>query len=166
MLIIITICGIIGLLYYIKDKNLKTYDFFPQNKHYFLCILNILTALINIGAVVFIALFATNLITTVKRELLCMAVFITASCAFCSLLYSLFRKISIIASLIPVFTLAQLAVCPVFFYFKAVRPISRIFPVTYYLRGIYDTNYLYYALIYSAVCFLVSFILSKLSRNF
>ena len=166
LLIIITICGMAGLLYYIKDKNAKTYDFYPQNKRYFLCFLNVLTSLLNVGTVVLIAIFATRLNTKPSREILLMALFLLSSSAFCCLLYSVLRKVGIIASLIPILTVSELAVCPIFFYFKSVRLISHIFPVTYYLRGIYDTNYIYFALIYSAVCFSVSFIISKLSRNF
>ena len=162
--LIITLCGMAGALYYMQDKQSRTYDFFAENRKIILKFANITVPVIIVAFVALACLVVTGLSVGIFKEIACSAVFALACVSFCALISAFFQKINLFATVIPIITVAMIGVCPIFFNLRITKPFSYIFPVTYYLNSVYDARYLVYAACYSVICFLLTLMLHKKCR--
>ncbi len=162
--VIITVGGMAGALYYMQDKRRKTFDTVSESRRFYLAFIGIFVAVINIAAVCFIALLVTDMTGALYIELFSILTFSLSATSFCLLLYSLFPKIYLFASLIPIWAIGMIGICPVFFNFKSLEGLSLLFPVSYYLRSSYDGRYILFSLCFSAVCFLLARLFTKVNK--
>lgn len=159
--VIITLCGMAGALYYMQDVNSRTYDFIAENRRIFLNFANVSVAVINVAIVAFACLVITGISTVICKEIICMAVFVLSCLSFCALISAIFPRVNLFASVIPILTVAMIGVCPIFFNLRITKPLSYIFPVTYYLNSVYDGRYIAYAVCYTVFCFSLTLLLTK-----
>ncbi len=163
--VIITVCGMAGMLYYMQDKKRKTFDLIPEDRRFYLAYISVFIAVLNVAVVCFAALIVTGTTVAILKEIICILLFALSVSSFCVLLYSIFPKINLFASLIPVLTVALICICPVFYDFTELRALSHIFPVTYYLRAAYDNTYIMLTVLYTAVCFILARIITKINKT-
>ena len=162
--ILVFLCSMAAALYYMQDVKHHTFDLVPETKLSFVAFASIMIATLNVGAVSFLALAFTGMSGAIFKELLILLCFALASTAFSMLLMRIFGNINLLGSVIPIFVIVMIAVCPVFFEFKEVRYIALLFAPTYYVKALYDGWYLLYMLLYAAVCFGLYFVIGKIKN--
>lgn len=162
--ILVLLCSMAAALYYMQDVKHHTFDLVPETKLSFVAFASIMIATLNVGAASFLALAFTGMSGAIFKELLILLGFALASTAFSMLLMRIFENINLLGSVIPIFVIVMIAVCPVFFEFKEVRYIALLFAPTYYVKAFYDEGYLLYMLLYATICFVLYFVIGKIKN--
>lgn len=163
--LIIVLGGMAASLYFIQDEKNGIFSFVAHRKKLLIEAACVTVATLNLSVTSLIILLASGICDLSLGEIV--AAFSYAFCcsAFCMVLRRLFGSVKLFASAIPALVIVIACVCPVFFTIKQVRPLSFLFPPTYYINVSHSNIYLLYMLLYFAVCFLISFIFSKFQKQ-
>ncbi len=162
--VVMVLCGMAAVLYYMVDEQKKTFSLIPYTKRIFIAFAEIITAVVNVAAVVLAALLITGMSVGLIKEIICLAIFVVCCGAFCLLLSQIFGNIRLFGSVMPIIIIAMIAVCPVFFSLKETATLALIFPPTYYINAIYNTEYLLYMMLYAAFCLGMSLLLNRVQK--
>ena len=124
------------------------------------------TAVLNIAVFVLIAAFAMGVSTAFWREALILLIFAVNSALFCTLLGQLIKNLNVYACVATFLTIAEIAICPIFFGFALQHYPQLLFPNTYYINSVHNNVYLRYSLIYCALlCLLLAAVYLKKRRK-
>ncbi|MBO4897218.1 MAG: ABC transporter permease [Clostridia bacterium] len=160
--LIIMLCAIAAAMLFIKDRKTGKYDWLKQSNHIIpaagLCV----SAALISGFAVLIAVYAAGINTSAGVEIISVLEYILAAAAFGTVICALFRSEGLIASLLPIFILVMLLICPIFFNFKALKPLKMLFPPYYYLNAVNEPRYLLYMPVYIVCTYTVAFILNRI----
>lgn len=162
--VVMVLCGMAAVLYYMLDEQRKTFALIPYTKRIYVEFAGVLIAVLNVALVVMISVFATGMAVGFLREFLSMLLFSLCSAAFCLLLSQIFGNIRLFGSVMPVFIIMMIGVCPVFFTLKGVTLLSHLFPPTYYIKSIYNSYYLLYMVAYAVVCLGLSYLFNRMKK--
>ena len=88
-----------------------------------------------------------------------------ASAAFCTLLCRVFTSPFALGAAIPPLTAVMAVVCPIFLSVRLPFRTDYLFPVTYAVKGIRVDAYLWYGLIFAAICLALAFLLDRAKRS-
>ena len=154
--IIVVICGFAAAMFYLEDDVKGTFSWVKQNRKIFVRFACVAIAVLNISIVMLLSMIVAGVNVNIQRELLSLLLFILCCSAFCVLISQIFSKVYVLGSLIPILTVIMFVVCPVFFDLGFLRKIQFVFPPTYYINSVYNNQYYLYAIIYFAVCAVVS----------
>ena len=163
--VVVVLAGLAGAMYYQQDKAVGTFARVPENRGFLLemgCQLLILTNVLGASQV---ALVLTGDTRGFWPEAGAFVVFLFACLGFSMLLGTLLPRRNAMAVALPVIAVAMLAVCPVFFDLGFLRRFQLLFPPTYFLRGLYQPQYLLWGLVYGSVTLLSAFVLGKIPGN-
>ncbi len=162
---VMLLCGMAAAMYYLKDEERGTFSWLATKRRYFALFGSVLSALIISGVFVTLALILSGLYTNPLTETVTMLLFILASTGFCSLLASVFKKISFFSILIPIVLVSVIAFCPVFFNINFLPVVSLILPPRYYLYSINNFNLSLQLMVYSVVSILLGYAVFTLMRK-
>ena len=151
--VVVTLCGLAGAMYAKQDEKRGTFSWMPERKRPLTELAGLLVCVVNASVAVVIALVFMGVTVGFIRELLALVLFVVAVCAFCMLISRLCGSLQMLGMWTPVLLVVMLIVCPVFFDLGNLFWLQLMFPVTYYVNGIYTNQYLLLTLIYTMVCF-------------
>ena len=155
------LCALAAAMYYEKDKLNGTFGWLSLRRRPFCELASQAVANGNVMLVGAVALLLTGLDAGLGREVVLWILYSLCLCAFGMLVRALCRKISVIGVLMPLLAVVMLLVCPVFLDLAKLRLWQLLLPPTYYILGAYNSMYLLYMVLYSAVCFGVYSLLPK-----
>ena len=163
--VVVVLSGLAGVMYHQQDKAAGTFARVPENRGFLLemgCHLLILT---NVLAVAEVALILTGDTQSFWPESGAFVVFLFCCLGFSMFLSTLLSHRNAMAVALPVIAVAMLAVCPIFFDLGFLRRFQLLFPPTYFLRGLYQPQYLLWGMLYGCVTLLSAFALRKIVGN-
>ena len=108
------------------------------------------------------ALCASGLYRFTLIEVLAALLNAISSAAFCMLLLSILRSVKVFGAVIPALITVMSCACPVFFYLKACRILSLLFPPTYYVFSASRPIFLFYAVLYTAACLAAAYLIGRI----
>ena len=163
--VVAVLAGLAGTMYHQQDRIAGTFDRVPENRGFLLEMGCQLLILVNVLAVAEAALALTGETRGFWLEAGAFLVFLFCCLGFSILLGALLSNRNAMAVALPVIAVAMLAVCPVFFDLGFLRRVQFLFPPTYFLRGVYQPQYLLWGLLYGCVTLLSAFVLRKILGN-
>ncbi len=163
--VVAVLAGLAGTMYHQQDRIAGTFDRVPENRGFLLEMGCQLLILVNVLAVAEAALALTGETRGFWLEAGAFVVFLFTCLGFSMLLGTLLSNRNAMAVALPVTAVAMLAVCPVFFDLGFLRRVQFLFPPTYFLRGVYQPQYLIWGLLYGCVTLLSAFVLRKILGN-
>lgn len=159
------LCGLAATMYYKQDEASGTFSYVKNNRKCFVAFGCVLTAVINISVVLLLSLSIASLSTGFLKELVIVFLYAVSCTSFCLLLGAIFKKLNTYSAIIPLLTVVFIGICPVFIDFRSILGIQLLFPPTYYINSSYNSKYLLYMVIYSAICLVLTFVLQKLKTS-
>lgn len=154
--LVVMLCGMAACMYYLEDRSAGRLDWLPGKMRIFPAVGTAGAALLFAGIAMLAALFAAGIHTALWLELAAMALFVLSAAGFCTVLALLFRKPGVLGAALPFLLLTMLALCPVFFNMKILRPVRLLLPPYYYLQAIGNPAYLLYMFFYCIAVFLAA----------
>ena len=129
-------------LWIVKHKGVRNFFYY-------------ITSLILPCVLIFITIYACGIGTSVLQEIISMFLFLISVTVFVNVLRLLSKNARNLGIILPLVILACVFFSPVFIEFNKTQIISSLLPLFYYLKGINQTEYLLYEVIYIALGFLV-----------
>lgn len=163
--LIIVLGGMAATLYFMQDEKNGIFSFVAHRKKLFVEAACVTVATLNLSFTSMIILFTSGICKFSITEIISAFTYALCCSAFCMILRRLFCNVKLFASIIPALVIIIACICPVFFTIKQVRPLSFLFPPTYYINVSHSSIYLLYMVFYLGVCFLISFIFSKSQKQ-
>ena len=154
--VVTLLAGLSSAMLFMSDEKKGVFAYAKSESRVFLSFAFQLTAVLNIGFFVLVSMFVLGVNTVLWRELLVFLIFVINTSLFCTLLQQLVRRLIYFAPIMVLTTVLSLLLCPIFFDYTVQRIPQLLFPGTYYINAVHSDVYLFYSLIYMAVC---SFIL-------
>lgn len=159
--VLIVICGMAATLYYMQDEETGTFARVKHRRKWLVGFGCVLTAILNVSAVVLLSLCLAGLAGNVFSEILSLLLYAICCAAFCLCLGQILTSIRTYTAIIPLLAVVLIGVCPIFFDFKGISEMQMIFPSTYYVKAVYDRGYLVYMLGYAVVLCVLIFIIRE-----
>lgn len=163
--IIVIICGLASAILFLQDEKRGTFAWVKQSSRIFVSIAYQFIAILNASVVMQISLFAIGVNMSLLHELLALAIFIICSTLFCTLLQQLFYSIKLLSIIIPTISVVLVAVCPIVFDFKALKPLQQLFPPTHYLSSLLNNNSIIISIVYLICLFLLTILVEKIREK-
>lgn len=142
--VLICLCGAAACAYHLQDRQLGTFSLVKEHLQPLVAFACMMIAVVHIAVVATVALAATKLLGNVWREIPVVALYCICCAAFWMLLAEVLPNAKWLCATVPILVLCMVALCPVFFSFGFLRPVSHLLPPTYYINGAYDGKYLLY----------------------
>lgn len=162
--VVAMLSGLAAVLFFMQDRESGTFSWVPENKRIYVAFACILIAVLNVGAVVLIALAITGLSVSIAADIVYMIFFAICAACFSLLLLELFKSIRMFASVIPMLITLMMVICPVIYDYRNIRPIQHLFPPTFFINAAYEEHYLIYMIVYSLICSALIFVLRRFKR--
>lgn len=150
--VVIVLCGMATAMYYIHDCQLGTFAWLPVGLRPGAELGCQMVSVLNVCAVSLISLAAAGLAGPLAMELVLVLLYSLCVAAFSMLLRRLCGSIRGLGTMIPLAVIVMLLVCPVFFDLGALRMAQFLFPPTYYINAVYNSDYVLYMLLYTVIC--------------
>ncbi len=147
--ILVLIGAMSAAMFYIADDSDGLFSWISLRKKPFVELGCQIIALSNIMAVVLIAIIAADLHVCIFRELLTAALYVLCCAIFGQLIRLLCGNRQSIGMLMPILAMLMLVICPVFISIPGLKTVQLLFPPTYYLNAVYNTDYLLYMVLYT-----------------
>ena len=161
--IILIFCSMASALYFLNDCENGNMDAIPISRRWFLQIMYIFSGSFNIAIFVVLALISSGLFGNFITEIPVMLLYVIASVGFSSLLSGIFAKTGRMASVMPILTIAMLAVCPIFLN-SELPVVPCLFPTYWYLKAVYNTSIIPVLILYCFIVYLLSVLIRKKRR--
>ncbi len=136
--LILALCSMASVLYYLDDCDRGRMDAVPLNSRYTRVVMYSAAGTVNIAIFVAIALAVTGLTVSAFAEISAMLLLIIGSVGFSALIGGLCAKTSRMAPLLPILLIIMLVACPIFMT-KEIPYISQLFAPYWYLISVYNT---------------------------
>lgn len=153
--ILMVLCGLAAALFYCRDKAQGTFALVPERHHSLVAFACLLVAVLNVSAVIYVALTVAGVATFWLKELAIVLLYALCCAAFCLLILRLCGGARALASVLPVLVVAMLTLCPVFFDVRQLLAVQMLLPPTYLINAGYSDRWIGYMALYTAACLLV-----------
>ena len=163
--VMIVLCGLAVGMYYIQDNNSQTFYRITRRKRPILEAGYQLSGVTSVSAVVLISLYIGGVGTNLLTEIVSLAVYVLAASAFCILVRRICGTVGRLSAVTPVLIVALIAVSPIFFTVRGIKPVQMLTPVYYYLNSIHNPVYLLWMLLYAAVCGALSLVHARITEK-
>lgn len=163
--VVTVLSGLAMAMYYIQDERAGTFSWIPERKNsgaefgcQMICVLNV-------SAVILVALAFSKLTVSLGREVLILLLYAMCTALFCMTVRRLCGNLAVLGTVLPLLIVVMLVVCPVFFDLRELRSLQYIFPPTYYINAQYSDRFLLLMGVYSLVLLLIYYLTGKLLRR-
>lgn len=163
--VVVMLSGLAAILFFMQDKANGTFSWVAENRRIYVAFGCILITILNVGAVVLLALALAGLSACIWLDIIYMLLYAVVTASFSLLLLELVSSIRLLASIIPALVTLSIVVCPVFYDYRAIRPLQHLFPPTLFINAAYEKSYITYMLIYTSVCLGLSFIIERIKKS-
>ncbi len=160
--VLLTLTALAAVLYLCDDIRKGRFVWIsPQKKSlfYYGCIL---LPMADLGLAAYIALYLSGSFTSWKKELPSMVLFLLCAAGFANLLRVILRKMTLIASSVPIVLCACLFLTPVFADLTIMEPLQMLLPTYLYLKSIHGVQPLWMMAVYAAVTAIPAFVPDKI----
>lgn len=151
--VIVVLCGMATAMYYIQDSRRGTFGWVSVRRLPLVELGCQLVSIVNVTAVVMLALFLSGQAAGVVHELAAAVLYCFCCAGFCMLLRQLCRSVRVMGTMLPLLLVLMLVVCPVFIDLGALRKFQFLFPPTYFINAAYNPKFLLYMPLYTLACF-------------
>lgn len=165
LLVLLIVAGLVVTLYYMQDEERGMFAWIPVHKRRGLFYSYLLGALADTALVVMLGFFISDGKLISLREFGILLLYIPVTATFCEVVKNLIRSKERLAKWIPLLAIAMLGLCPVFLDLGSGFAAQYVFPATYYLRGLYDKNMIWYMLVYGVILFAACGIYHKITDH-
>ena len=162
--VVAMLAGLAAVLFFMQDQTSGTFAWVPENRRIYVAFGCILIAILNVGAVVLLALAVSGLSVNIWLDIIYMILYSIAAASFSLLLLQLFSSMRLFASIIPVLITIMMVICPVFYDYRNIRPIQHLFPPTLFINAAYEDHYIPYMLIYTAACCALIYLIRRFKK--
>lgn len=157
-----------GSILWYSDANNALFLMNPRKMR--LCsLLSLLLPAIFAAFIGLITIKMTGISEHLLTELPAMLLFLCSCLSLVHLLRTIFQTKELFLAAMPVMTIGSLILCPVFISLQSIVPalsfVSKLFPTTWYLAAIHDSQALLSLLVYSFCLFLAAFLYSRIRRK-
>lgn len=160
--VVTVLSGLAMAMYYIHDDRVGTFSWIPERRKGWVEFGCQMICVLNISAVILIALALSGLTVTLGREVLILLLYAICTALFCMTVRRLCGKMAVLGTMLPLLIVVMLVVCPVFFDLGGLRQAQYLFPPTYYINAQYSDRYLLLMGVYSFALLLVYYLAGKL----
>lgn len=150
--VVIALCGMATAMYYLQDTRRGTFAWVSTGRLPAVELGCQLVSLVNVAAVVLLALALSGQAGSFLPELLTALLYCPCCAAFSMLLRRLCGSVRMLATLLPLLVVLMLVLCPVFFDLGDLRSFQYLLPPTYFIQGTYNAKYLLYMAGYTGIC--------------
>ena len=160
--IVMVLSGLAMAMYYIRDDQAGTFSWIPERKKAAVEFTCQMICVLNVSAVILIALTASGLATSLGREVLLLLSYAVCTALFCMTVRRLCGKLTVLGTVLPMLMVLMIVICPVFFDLALMRDLQFLFPPTYYVNAQYSNRFLGLMWIYSAGLLAIYYLSGKL----
>lgn len=160
--VLVALCAMASAMFFIQDEKRGTFSWLPESRKIYMEFICQIIAVMNISIAMLSALAISGLTVSLTREIIILVLYIVATALFGMLLRNLFNSIKALGALIPLFITVMIALCPVFFEFKKFKFLQMLFPPTYYINAINNTNFVNHMIIYIIACMVLIAVINVL----
>ncbi len=161
--VLLLLCALAVAVFYGQDEERGVFAWLPLSRRPLAEMGYQVTAVLPMAAVMLATLAVAGVAGVLWREALLLLCYALCCVCFAMLVRQAVRDLKLLAVLIPVFTVALLAVCPVFFELREVRILQMFFPPTYYLYAVSNGRFWWYMAGYTAAICGMTALLFKFS---
>ena len=162
---IVAITALVTAMYYQQDYDRGMFSLLPERKRLASEFGYQLIAISNVMTAVFLALFITGMLRNMLVEVFLAFIYCLCCCAFGMVMRGIFGGKRWLGALLPAFLVLMLTVCPVFFNISSLYLLQLLLPPSYYIQGIYNTQYLICAVCYIIIMFAISLLVDYFKRT-
>jgi len=163
--LIVVLCSLTAAMYFLKDQSEGKFDWMPYRKRIIPALASCLSASLLSSIAVFLAIQFSGISTGFFNEIIPTILFIIGTAGFCTILCTFVRSPGKLGALIPGIIIIMLALSPIFFNLKVLRPVRLMLPTYYYLQAIYNVKYYLYFAFYCVAVYGIAFILNMIFSN-
>ena len=157
--VVTVLSGLAMAMYYMRDD---TFSWIPERKQAAVEFGCQMICVLNVSAVVLIALTFGGLVVSLGREVLILLLYAVCTALFSMTVRRLCGKMTVLGTVLPLLIVVMLVICPVFFDLGMLRNLQYIFPPTYYINAQYSDRFLVLMGVYSFALLLVYYLTGKL----
>lgn len=136
--LLLVLCGMASGLYCYREERSGSFVWLAARKRRWLPLLSHVTAILPAALAALAALSLAGLTVDVWREALMLLLYVPAAALFCELLRCLCPSETHYGALIPVLTVAMLALCPIFLDLNLLPALRLLLPPTWLLRVLWN----------------------------
>ncbi len=160
--VVTVLSGLATAMYYMHDDRAGTFSWIPERRKGCVEFGCQMICVLNVSAVILIALWLSGLATTFGREVLILLAYAVCTALFCMTVRRICGKLTVLGTALPLLIVVMLVVCPVFFDLGMLRAFQYIFPPTYYINAQYSDYFLAMMGVYGLVLLLIYYLTGKL----
>ena len=163
--VVVALAALATALYYIRDEESGTFALVPLRARLWVELGCQLISIVNILIVVIASLAFMGSIQNWSSELLSAGLYALCTAAFAMLVRRLCVGIRGLGMATPILVVVMLVLCPVFFDLAMLRQVQLLLPPTYFVFGIYSSQYLLYMGIYVLICLVLCRLLDRITHK-
>lgn len=162
--VVIALCGLATAMYFMEDQRRGTFGWLSRSRQDLAELCCQVVSLVQVSAVALLALLLSGLAANLGRELVVLMLYCLCTASFSALLRRICGNLRVLGTLLPLLVVVMLVVCPVFFDLDQLRTAQYLLPPTYYIGGVYNSAYLAYMLLHTAITSALYWLLGLLKR--
>lgn len=163
--LMIVLCTLAAVMLFLREQAQGRFDWLPVRKRLAPAIASCLSASCLSSLAVFISIQFSNISEGFINELIPIILYAIATAGFCVVLSVVFRSPGKVGAMIPGIIIIMLALSPIFFNIKILKPVRLMLPTHYYLYSIYDNTCCLYGILYCIAVYSVVFLLNWVLSN-
>lgn len=158
--LMVVLCTLTAAMIFLKEQSQKKFSWLPARKRIIPATASCFSAAVLSALAVFATLMLSGNSTSLTNEMITMLLFVFATTGFCTVLLTLFNSAGKFGAMIPGIIIIMLALSPIFFNVKVLRPVRLMLPTYYYIHSVYNYDYYQYTVIYCVAAFAIAFVLN------
>ncbi len=163
--VLVLLCAMAATMFYVQDAAAGTFAWVPLQYKPFAAFGSQIIATLNVSVAMLISLYATGIATTLTREIVLVLLYAVCCTLFCMVLHQMFHDIRVYGAIIPLCMVLVIGVCPVFFDLKELEMLQILFPTSYYIKSTYNSNFVWYMVLYAVALAVLYVGLRKLLKR-
>lgn len=158
--LMVLLCTLDATLYFLKEQAQGKFSWLPVNKRIVPAFASCFSAALLSSTAMFITIQFTGMSTKNLNEICALFLYCASLAGFCVIISLFFRSVGKFGAIIPALLIIALALSPIFFNMKILRPVRLLLPTYYYLHSIYNSKYYLYILFYCIATYSFAIILN------
>ncbi len=159
--IILSLCSMAAMLYFIDDCENGHMDAIALNARYSRAVMYCASGTLNAALFMLAAVFFSGIAVDIATEAMALGLLVIGSIGFATLIGGITAKTSSMAAVLPILLITMIVVCPVFLNLE-VPVLSWLFAPYWYLGAVYNQSFLPYMALYCAAVNLLSYAVWKI----
>ena len=156
------LCALTSAMYFLKDQQDGKFDWMPIKRRLPIAFAYCLSACVLASAAMLGSILISDISKGFWAEIISIIPFALQSSLFCTVFCLIFRSPGKLGAMLPGFMIIIMALSPIFFNLKVLRPIRLMLPTHYYLYSIQNSDYYLYSVLYCILAGIVIAVINAL----